>query len=158
MRYLAAGLLCVALPLSAQDLNEGEWEFKSKVTVPGLPSLEGFQLPEGLQLPEGMQMPTFGRDGVAVVNRNCVTRESLVPPAGPEQQQCKVIDQQISGGRVSWRVECDTDQGRAVGVGEGQYTGTTMRATMQVQALVQGFPVTSNVVTEGRYLGACAAR
>lgn len=156
-RYLAVLLSLVALPLAAQDFNEGEWEFKTQMTVPGLPSMEGFQLPEGIELPEGMQMPSFGREGMQVINRHCVTRASLVPPASPEQQQCKVTDQHINGGRVSWRIECATEQGRAVGIGQGQYSGTRMSATMQVQGNVQGLPITSNVVTEGRYIGACPA-
>ena len=154
MRGLTAVLFCAALPLAAQDFREGEWEFNTRMTVHGLPSLEGFQLPEGLELPEGMQMPTFGSEGMKMSSKHCVTRESLVPPAGP-QQQCTVTDQRISGGQVSWRVECETPEGRAVGVGEGRYSGTRMNATMQVQALVQGFPVASEVVTDGRYLGAC---
>lgn len=157
MRLLPAVLLCAALPLAAQDFKEGEWEFKTKMSVPGLPSMEGFQLPEGIELPEGMQMPRFGSDGMQVVNKHCVTRESLVPPASQEQQECKVLDQQISGGRVRWHVECETDQGKAIGIGQGQYSGTRMHATMQVQGNIQGLPVTSNVVTEGRYIGACPA-
>lgn len=158
MRLLPAVLLCVALPLAAQDFNEGEWEFDTRLTVPGLPSMEGFQLPEGLELPEGMQMPTFGREGMQTRSRHCITRESLaetlVPPSG-SAQQCRVTDQKMGGGRLSWRVECDTEQGRAVGVGQGQYSGSRMTATMQVQGTVQGLPITSNVVTEGRYVGAC---
>ncbi len=158
MRLIPILLLCLPLSLAAQDFKEGQWEFKTKMTVPGLSGMEGFQLPAGIELPEGMQMPTFGSDGMQVLNKHCVTHASLVPPASPEQQECKVTDQQISGGRVSWRVECATDQGSAVGVGQGQYSGTRMNATMQVQGNVQGIPVISNVVTEGRYLGACPAQ
>lgn len=156
MRLLPALLLSVSLPLAAQDFNEGEWEFDTRMTVPGLPSMEGFQLPEGLELPEGLQMPSFSAEGMRMLSRHCVTRESLVPPNDPAQQ-CRVTDQQISGGRVSWRVECNSPQGRAVGIGQGQYSSTQMQATMQVQGTVQGLPITSNVVTTGRYLGACPA-
>lgn len=147
-------LLFAALPLAAEDFKEGEWEFNTRMTVPGLPSMEGFQLPEGIELPEGFEMPTFGREGMQMQSKHCITRASLVPPAGPDQQ-CRVLDQNISGGRVSWKVECDTPEGRAVGVGEGQYSGTRMNATMQVQGSVQGLALTSKVVTDGHYVGVC---
>ncbi|MES2683901.1 MAG: DUF3617 family protein [Pseudomonadota bacterium] len=155
MRFASIILLCAALPSTAQDFTEGQWEFKSKLTVPGLSGIEGFQLPEGFELPEGMQMPVFGKDGVEVVNRNCITPASLVPPTNPEAQDCKVTEQQISGGLVRWRLQCATDQGQMVGVGEGQYSGTRMNATMQMQGTLHGLPISSNVVTAGRYLGAC---
>ncbi len=157
MRVIAALVLCTALPIAAQDFREGQWEFKSTMTVPGLSGLEGFQLPEGLQLPEGMELPTFKRDGVEVINKHCVTRAMLVPPANPQGQDCKITDQQISGGKVSWRMTCDTAQGQMVGVGEGRYSGTRMNATMQMQGTLHGLPISSNVVTEGRYVGACPA-
>ncbi len=157
MRLAAALLVCVACPLAAQDFKEGQWEFNTRMSIPGLPSMEGFELPAGIQLPEGVEMPTFGRDGMAMVNRNCITRESLVPPASQAGQECKITEQQVQGGKVSWRMECDTAQGRMVGVGEGRYSGTRMNASMQMQGNVQGIPVVSDFVTEGRYLGACPA-
>ncbi len=155
MRLVPILALCFALPLAAEDFREGQWEFKSRMTVPGLSGMEGFQLPEGLELPEGMQMPSFTSDGVEVVNRNCITREDLVPPASPPQQDCKISDQQIRGGKVSWRLECATAEGQMVGIGEGRYNGARMNATMQMQGSLHGLPVSANLVTEGRYLGAC---
>lgn len=155
MRLVTTLLLAAALPVAAQDFNEGQWEFKTQMTVPGLPSMEGFELPEGIELPEGMQMPRFGRDGLEVINRHCITRANLVPPTSPEPQQCQITDQKIEGGRVSWRLACQTDEGRMVGVGEGLYSGTRMSATMHMQGRVHGLPISSSLVTQGRYLSAC---
>lgn len=155
MRLIASLMLCIALPVAAQDFKEGLWEFKTRMTIPGLPSMEGLQLPEGIELPDGVQMPSFGRDGMALSNQHCVTRESLVPPANQEDQQCRITDQRIQGGKVSWRLECETAQGRMVGAGQGQYSGTQMSATMQMQGTVQGIPLTSDFATTGRYLGSC---
>lgn len=159
MRAITAGLVLLSLAASAQDFREGQWEFKSTMKMAGMPAIpEGLKLPEGIQLPEGMSMPTFGGGGVQVTNKSCITKESLVPPARQDQQDCQLVDQKISGGKVSWRVECKGEDTQMTGIGKGEYSGTRMTASMQMKGTVHGMPVDSAINTEGRFLGACPAR
>jgi len=85
-------LLLVSLvlnsPASAEpDMQEGNWEMTIKTDMPGMP----------------MAMP-------ATKHTVCITQKDLVPQKPEQNQDCKMINQKISGNTVTWTMKCKMDK------------------------------------------------
>lgn len=138
------------------DIREGRWEYKNTLQIPGLALPEGMPaLPPGTELPEGMSMPTVGPKGITSTATACLTRDQLVPPTDQTGQDCQIRDVRRNGNRLSWKMECDTPQGRGSGEGNAAYSRERMNATMTMTGTFQGIPAMMELVTEGRYVGPC---
>lgn len=138
------------------DIREGRWEYRSTLKIPGLDLPEGMPaLPPGIELPEGISMPTAGPQGITSTATACLTRDQLVPPTDQTGQDCQIRDVRRSGNRVSWKMECDTPQGKGSGEGNAAYSREKMNANMTMTGTFQGIPAMMELVTEGRYVGPC---
>ncbi len=84
------------------NVKEGMWEYTVESEIPGM----------------GMKMP-------AQKHRFCLTKEDLVPKGDDPGSECKTVRQSVKGDTVTWRVECRTDQGKAVMDGTITYKGDT---------------------------------
>ncbi len=103
-----AGIFFFCLSLLGADswggpnVKEGMWEYTVETEIPGM----------------SMKMP-------AQKHTYCLTKENLVPQASDPGSQCKTVSQKIQGDTVIWKVECQTNQGKAVMDGTITYKGDT---------------------------------
>jgi hypothetical protein len=122
-------MTCTAAP----DVKPGLWETTVKMEMPGMP----------------MAIPP-------TVHRHCVTEQDLVPKPERPGEECRIVDQAVSGNTVTWRVGCDTQDMKADGTGEIIYSGDTYRGriVMHMQQAGMG-AMTMNQSLEGRWVGPC---
>ena len=129
---LLANLLLLAGPAFSSDmqLEDGEWEMTTKMTMEGMPA--------------GMSMPpmTF---------RQCISKEKMVPSQERHNQDCEKLEQDVSGSTVTWSMRCTTNGVVSEMNGSSTYTGNTMKGTMHMTS--QGMKMTSHVT--GKRLGPC---
>ena len=154
---LAVPMFCFILTganaVHALDMTEGEWEIVSETSM----------------TMGGMSMPS-----IATKATYCLTREEPCPSVEKEKD-CKVVDQRISGNKVSWRIVCKD----AEGDGEITYGGTTYKGTFRLRTTEGGEApkkgtaksrqkkaagedeggetMTMTMKLSGRYLGPCPA-
>lgn len=113
---------------SEPNIKYGLWEVTVKIEMAGMP----------------MQMP-------AITNTQCITKENAVPDSSQPNQDCKMVDQKFTGDTATWRMECNTEQGKAEAVGEIVYSGDTFNGTLEMS--VQGMAMTQKL--SGTRLGDC---
>ena len=112
------------------DINEGEWEISTKVSVPGMP----------------MEMP-------AASYKKCLTKKDLVPQKSERDQNCEITDYKVSGNTVSWKMNCSGGRGGDMsGDGNVTYNGDTFSGTMNM--MVSGNPPIVTTMN-GKRIGAC---
>jgi len=129
-------LVLLPAPLRADDkadIREGRWEMTTQMNMPGMPRMPPMK---------------FTR---------CVTKKDLVPQ---QQNDCKVVDQKRSGGRISWTVQCTNDRMTMTGTGEGTYKGNTFDGTVTMKGNAgPGGPVMEVKMTlQGKRLGDCTKK
>lgn len=126
--------LLLAGPLSASaEIKLGMWETTVHSEVEGMP----FSPPP-------------------VTMTDCVTKKDLVPSTESPDQQCDVMEQQIKGNTVSWRVRCQHDGMSTSGDGEIRYSGDTFQGEMRMT--MSGGPMGEMKMKQtmkGRWLGTC---
>ncbi len=123
-----AGVMFLCLVFAASgswagpNVKEGMWEYTVETEIPGMT----------------MKMP-------AQKHTYCLTKENLVPQASDPGSQCKTVSQKIQGDTVIWKVECQTNQGKAVMDGTITYKGDTFtglskfsQAGMQMEQKLSG--------------------
>ncbi|PLX47960.1 MAG: hypothetical protein C0613_12455 [Desulfobulbaceae bacterium] len=117
---------------SGPELQEGMWEITTEVNMPGMP----------------MQIP-------AMVHRQCLGPDDVVPRQGPAQQEiCDYSKARIRGNTVSWTVECTSPGGTTTTVGEITYRGTTFDGSLQV-AMSGAVEMSGTNHISGRRVGDC---
>jgi hypothetical protein len=109
------------------DMKEGEWEISSETS---------------------MMMGAMSMPPTADKSTYCLTREDLVPN---KDKECKIVNQKVTGNKVSWRMECK----KAEGEGEISYRGTTYNGFFKMKMLEDGQTMTMNIKLAGKYLGPC---
>jgi hypothetical protein len=131
MALFALILLCTAgtADSAGVDMKEGEWEILSETS---------------------MTMGTISMPGMTSKVTHCLTHDNPVPTSEKEKD-CKVVDQKITGNKVSWRVVCKNGEGE----GEVTYRGTTYNGTIKMKMVEGGETMTLNMKLSGRYLGPC---
>jgi hypothetical protein len=102
---LATVGLLVMLPMTAgataeMDVKSGLWESRIESVIEGLP----------------VSPPPM-------THRNCVTEEDLVPQMESPGQECEVLEHEVSGKTVNWRVQCQQDGMTMIGTGRITYSG-----------------------------------
>lgn len=103
-------VLCSGTVNAAPPMQEGMWEITTQLDMPGMP----------------MQMP-------AHTSRHCLTNKDMVPQQQQPGQQCKMLEQNVSGNTVTWRMECDTPQGKSTMHGRTTYTGNAMQGELRMR-------------------------
>ena len=142
---ILAGIVCGAFLLAGPgvaragvDMQEGEWETTVVSTMET----------------EGMTMPPM-----TSTMTSCLTKKDLVPNPNPDQaNNCRVLDQKVSGNTVSWRLVCDQDGGKMEGSGEMTYHGASYEGTMRASTVAEGQTMKTVMKLSGRHLGVCTAR
>jgi Protein of unknown function (DUF3617) len=106
-----AGIVLLGTSAFARvDLHEGLWEITTKMEMPGMP----------------MQMP-------ARKHTQCLTKknllETMVPKEQTQEEECKIIDQKISGNTVTWTMKCSGKDAMEA-TGKNTYHGDTFEGTI----------------------------
>ena len=124
-------LLCVAGTAypAGVDMKEGDWEISSETSM----------------TMEGMSMPSMANKSTY-----CLTREDPVPKS-EKDKDCRIVDQKVSGNKVSWRMECKKGEGE----GEISYHGTTYDGFIKMKMVEDGQTMNMNIKLAGKYLGPC---
>lgn len=136
-RVSALGLIILAILFSTvsisiagsgPNMKDGLWEITTKVEMAGMP----------------MQMP-------AITHTQCITKENAVPDSSQPDQKCKIIENNIAGDTVTWKMECDTPDGQATATGEITYMGETFEGEMKMN--MQGMEMLHKM--NGKWIGEC---
>lgn len=124
-------LLCAgtAAHSAGVDMKEGEWEITTETS---------------------MTMGEMSMPSMANKSTYCLTREDPVPKS-ERDKECRIVNQKVSGNKVSWRMECK----KAEGEGEISYHGTTYKGFFKMKTVEDGQAMTMNMKLAGKYLGPC---
>ena len=124
-------LICTTVAFCDSGLNikEGEWEITTKMEMKGMP----------------MQMPAY-------THTQCLTKNDMVPNSSQQSDECKIKNITTSGGTVSWKMECDSGNGKTIGSGKVTYSGDTMKGTIKMEIPGQ-MEMTSKMT--GKRIGPC---
>lgn len=127
----AVVLLCAAATAysAGVDMKEGKWETSSEMSM----------TMGAMSMPSQTSKSTY-----------CLTRENLVPKS-ERDKECKIVQQKVTGNKVSWRMECK----KAEGEGEITYRGTTYKGFLKMKMVEDGQTMTMNMKLAGKYLGPC---
>jgi hypothetical protein len=112
------------------NMKEGLWEITMRMEVPGMPVQ--------------MSPQTYTQ---------CLTQKEAVPQPrqGEPDQGCTIVNKDIKGDTVSWRVECKTGEGTALSDGRITYKGDTFEGVIQ---MTQGSMKATQRLS-GRWIGKC---
>ena len=124
-------LLSATTAAADYDINEGLWEITTKVEMEGMP----------------MTMAPF-------TNTQCITKDTLVPKSDQPGQECKLINQKITGNTITYDMECSGPGGSMKGHGEATYTGDTMTGKMEMKMPSQG-DMKMIMKMSGKRIGPC---
>jgi hypothetical protein len=131
------------------QLNPGEWESTSEMTISGLGNLP----PEAARAMQGLSQKT--------TTRHCLTPEKAQHPggdlfSGKQREGCSHEGFTFAGGRVKGSMTCKDPRGMASTVTmDGQYGSDNFEVTMKMTASGEGRAMTWNAHTVGRRIGAC---
>ena len=125
---LLLALSTMAVQAGDMNVKLGMWEWSMTMEMPGMP----------------MAMPP-------TVYSACLTKDDLVPKQSEQKNQCKMLENNIKGNSVSWKMECRSEAGVSTSEGTMSYSGTT--ATGDITATAQGMVMKTKV--SGRRTGPC---
>jgi len=115
------------------ELKEGLWEITTQVEMKGMP--------------QSMPPTTF---------RQCITKSNPVPQNKDKNFECKIISQKVSGGTVSYQVECTGKEGVVQTSGTTTYTDKAMNGASTTSFKMKGQPaMTMSNKIKGKYIGPC---
>jgi hypothetical protein len=120
------------------NMHEGKWELTMETKMEGLP----------------FQMPV-----VPYTTTECITKDDLVPKNRVQKdQKCEVLDQKITGNKVSWKVKCVDTRGTSEGEGEITYRGDSYSGRMRTKIVDNNSKqvMTSVTTMKGRRIGDCS--
>lgn len=127
-------IIGVSLSLQAAEfVAAGEWEFTVKQDVSGMPA----------GVPE-------------LIYSECLTQDQPIPKSFLRASNCDVTEQKTLYRTVSWKMTCDTDNGKVHN--EGKITFHTLNASGQSRSAlgnVLGKNTTLRYSFTGRRLGDC---
>lgn len=129
--------LFVSTSSMAIDMKEGKWEHTMEVKMEGMP----------------MEMPSM-----PITTTDCITNKDIVPQTVPEKEQsnCRILDQKVTGNKVSWKVKCIEEDSVAESEGEITYSGTTYAGTLKTKITDKsGQVMLSTAKMKGRRIGDC---
>lgn len=137
MRTLLTFLLAAAsLPLAAQTMEPGEWQFNSTMTSPALPKPQTATITQCISQADAADPTRFtGRDGSA---------------------DCQVTPGSQTADSYSWTMVC-AKQGMR-GAGKLRFGRTTLESEMQMTMDLGGQKMEMLSKTSGRRLGPCTTK
>ena len=130
---LTAAGIAVGPALGDTPLRAGLWEVRVETEMEGVP----------------MALPTMTR-------KTCVTEKDLVPHTPQQGEDCKVLEQEMQGNTVTWRIRCRQSEGTTEGSGRIVYQGDRYRGTLDIRMAggqMDGMRMRQKI--SGRRLGAC---
>lgn len=113
------------------DLQEGLWEITITMDFPGMPDA-----------------------GQPMIHKQCITLEdkkdtkNILPSSS---EDCKVLDYQVTGNRVSWKVQCDA----GTGTGEMIFRNNAYEGTMKMVMAGEEGSQQATMHYKGRRIGDC---
>jgi hypothetical protein len=132
---LCAAMMFVSTPASAIDMKEGKWEHTMEVKMEGLP----------------MEIPSM-----PFTTTQCLTQKDIVPQTARKEQNCKVLEQKITGNKVTWKVKCVEQGSVTEGEGEIIYSGMTYAGTLKTKMTDKSGKVMQSITKmKGRRIGDC---
>lgn len=132
---LSLGGIVPQVGAAGPDIQDGLWEMTMETQMEGLP----------------VAMPP-----VAVTVTQCISRNDPVVRDQDAGKNCRVLNQKISGNKVSWEIECTDSEAKVAGKGEMAYSGSTCKGvTKMVMTLKDGEKMTSTIRMKGHRIGAC---
>jgi len=135
MKILLIAMLCllpVASASAGSGFQAGEWEITSTTKMPGMP----------------VSAPP-------ITFRQCMQEEDSMAQQSSENSGCRMLEQQKTGDTLSWKVRCDSEQGRADISGRLTWSGDSMQGitTMTTDQGGQQMSITTRM--QGNRLGPC---
>lgn len=94
----------------------------------------------------------------AIKSSKCITHDDPIPNSTDSSHlSCRILDKQITGNDVSWRLECADDKGRMEGHGRITYAGKTFEGgmDMEVTQLKDNRHIKLNYAMHGERVRAC---
>jgi hypothetical protein len=126
-----AGTAVAAAQAPKSPQKPGKWQVKIETEMPGMP----------------MKMP-------AITQEICLTEQDLADPQknvpADQKNKCTVSDYKVTGGTVSWKMDCPKD--KMSGAGEMTYTDNSYAGTIKIK--MEGQEVTQK--HSGKWLGTCS--
>ncbi|UCE90213.1 MAG: DUF3617 domain-containing protein [Pseudomonadota bacterium] len=118
---------------AAPDVRPGMWETTVKTEMPGMPGA----------------MPPM-------THRYCLRKEDLVPKTNQPGQECKMVENKLTGNTMTWRVRCESRGTVSNGTGNITYSGNTYKGTIEIEMSEGGGqPVKMIQHLEGKRVGDC---
>ncbi len=115
------------------EIKDGLWEITTRIEMKGMPG----------QIP-----PT--------TVRQCLTKKDPVPQAQDKQNNCKMIDQKVSGDTVTYSMECKGKDSVVFTSGTMSYKGNSFTGTSAMKIKSKGQPeMQMNSKIDGKYIGRC---
>lgn len=105
-----AGLSGLAAAGTGGPQQTGLWEVRVETEVPGMPA----------------PIPPM-------THKTCVTQKDLVPPTRQPGQECKMLERNLQGNTLTWKVRCEQGGRISEGVGRIVYQGERYHGTMDLQ-------------------------
>jgi hypothetical protein len=132
IHFISAALILFATSACSSEsvMEEGMWEMTSKMEISGMAGMP--------------QMPP-------VTYRQCLTNENMAPAQQQPNQNCEMVQQNISGDTVNWKMRCTNSGVTSEMEGTTTYTGDSMEGTMTMNS--QGMKMVSHVT--GKRVGDC---
>ena len=134
---MVSGLWTAELWGAELDMKEGKWETTSETVMEGMP----YQIP-------------------AQKVTHCVTKKDVVPMAGKQKENCKVLSQSIKGNTVTYKVRCVDNEGTTELEGDSTYadSGASYKGTSSMRVTdKQGKIINMKMKVAGRRIGECDA-
>lgn len=130
IKYLVVLVFLSSVSIKADSINAkpGMWKWSMTMQMVGM----SFEMP-----------PT--------TYTSCVTKKDLIPQQSNENQQCKVLKNNISNNSIEWKMECKSDAGMSISDGNIQYTKTTAKG--EIKITTSGMTMISKI--SGKRIGAC---
>lgn len=130
---LLAALIAGPSAAATPNMKPGLWETTIRTEMAGTP----------------MEMPP-------VTQRQCFREEDLVPRVEGSDQNCRLVDQEIDGDTVTWRIQCEGGDMPMSGSGRLVYAGDSYRGRIDIHAEDGPMgPMTMTQKLQGQRVGDC---
>ncbi len=118
---------------AAVNVHEGEWETTMDMKMEGMP----YAIPQ-------------------VKQRQCFTKDDLIPIQKEENKNCKIKSQQVVGNKVTWTVECVERGSTYESQGAITFSGDGYKGNITIKSKDEsGKTMVSTGVLSGHRIGEC---
>ncbi|MDX1710576.1 MAG: DUF3617 family protein [Rhodovibrionaceae bacterium] len=134
---LAAAALLAALSASASlaeslDVTPGQWKTTVTMTMP------------------------YAQEPIVKSATQCLDKGSYDPARDMEMPgECEIVEQQVSGNTLTWRMQCRMAEGTAVAVGRATFDGARGHGRMDTEMTMQGQTMSTQMEWQSERIGDC---